>query len=96
MDDIKKREILEMLAKKEISKEEAEKKLSELGSPLPDLEPPQPTPPKKNKGCLIIILLALILFLLLPKDLRTGKVQWGNYFQPTPKCMMICQQLLHP
>jgi len=59
-----KKEILEMLAGKEISKEEAERKLSELGDPG-EVEPVvehQPAPPKKsNTGCLIAIIIAVVL-----------------------------------
>jgi len=57
-----KKEILEMLAKKEISKEEAEKKLSELGSPVEDQQQIQSdSKGNKNIGCLIVIILGVLL-----------------------------------
>jgi len=56
----KKKEILEMLAKKLISKEEAERKLEELGEPMPATEPAKPAK-KSNKGCLIAIIIVVVL-----------------------------------
>ena len=59
-----KKEILEMLAKKEISKEEAERKLSELGSPVEDQQQAQSKPKgKKKNGCLIALIIAFILII---------------------------------
>lgn len=55
------REVLEKLARKEISKEEAERLLGQSGAPIAD-EPPAP-PQKKNgmnRGCLITLIVGLV------------------------------------
>jgi hypothetical protein len=57
-----KREILEKLARAEITQEEAERLLNEVGGPIPE-KPPEPPPPPQgggNRGCLIALIIALL------------------------------------
>lgn len=62
---MEKREILEKLAKKEISKEEAEKLLTELGDPIPETPPSPITKQKPKKGCLIALIIGIIMIPLI-------------------------------
>lgn len=66
------KEILQQLADKQISREEAERRLNELGSPLPEelpALPPGAQTRKSSAGCLIALLigfaLCIILFVLM-------------------------------
>ncbi len=55
------KEILEKLARQEITQEEAERLLAEAGAPIPETPPlPPRTNGKSGKGCLIALLIGLI------------------------------------
>ena len=58
--EVDKKEILEMLARKEISKDEAETRLSSLENSVPKPQQQQDSS-KNNKGCLITVIIGLIL-----------------------------------
>jgi len=66
---MKQKDILEKLARHEITREQAEEMFAELGSPLPQT-PPAPAAPAPAKslgaGCIIAVLIALLLALALP------------------------------
>ena len=58
--------ILEQLAQKEISQDEAEQKLRELDNPVPAEMPPPPAQQNnRGCGCLAAVVIALVLFGLL-------------------------------
>ncbi len=54
------KEILEKLARKEITQEEAERLLTDGGAPIPETPPPPPRT-KSGKGYLIAIIIAVVL-----------------------------------
>jgi uncharacterized membrane protein len=59
--------ILERLAKKEISSEEAEQQLLALDNPLPEQMPVAPPPPRNGcgSGCLVAVICGIVIFVLL-------------------------------
>lgn len=60
-------EILGRLARKEISRDEAERQLVELDNPVPAQMPATPPPPRNGcgSGCLVAVICGMVAFVLL-------------------------------
>ena len=63
----KREAILNQLAAKEITKEDAEQQLLELDNPVPEQLPVAPPPPRKGcgTGCLVAVICAIVAVILL-------------------------------